>query len=118
MALQDINGLVLTTVATATLYANRCINIGGTLSVADGNFFGVCKTNAVSGDAVPTVVSGTALIEAGAAISKGDTLKIAGTGVNAGRVITWVTSGFKIGTALSSASAAGALVEVLLVKEL
>ena len=118
MALADINGLVLTSTATATLYANRCVDFGGTLSVADGNHFGVCKNDAISGDKIPVVVSGTVLIEAGAAITAGDALKIAGTTTNAGRVIPWATSGVKIGIALSSAGAAGDLVEVLLVKVL
>jgi hypothetical protein len=55
-------------------------------------------------------VIGTAIVEAGAAITAGDTLKVD----NTGKVITWATSGAKVGIALQAASGSGKFIEVLL----
>ena len=118
MSNQAKNGLVLTVTATAVLPKHRCITQAGDLCAADANYFGVTNASAEIGDVVGAVIDGTALVESGAAIAIDDTLKIAGTTTNAGRLIPWATSGVKVAKALSAASGAGELVEVLLYRSL
>jgi hypothetical protein len=53
-----------------------------------------------------------AVVEAGAAISKGATVKSNA----AGKAITWATSGAKVGIALEAAAGDGSFIEVLLIQ--
>lgn len=111
MSNQSISLLTLAITATAVIAANRFVNALGAQVVADGNAIGVAKTQAAIGEQVPVDVIGTAVVESGAAFAKGATLKADALG----RAITWASSGARVGVALEAATAAGQLVEVLLV---
>ena len=102
----------LTTQATTALVQDCFITVAGAQAAADGNALGVVRQNANIGDYVPVDVLGTTIVQAGAAISKGATVKSDASG----RAITWATSGAKLGTALQAASSAGQLIEVLLIQ--
>jgi len=111
MSAQYCSVLCLTIAATGTIAAHRFVTPAGAQAGADANTLGVCRVAAVSGDKIPVDVLGTAIVEAGAAISAGDTLETDASG----RGVTWATSGPKVGLALEAAGAAGALIEVLLI---
>ena len=108
---QAIPVLSLTALAIGSVSANRFITNIGVQCGADGNALGVCRQAAASGDKVTVDVLGTAIVEAGAVVAFGSTVKSDASG----RAITWVTSGAKVGMALESASAAGQFIEVLLI---
>ena len=110
MSKQAIPLLSLTIAATATLTAERFVTFAGAVPAAGASVFGVARHAAVASELVAVDVQGTAIVEAGAAIAKGDTLKVDGTGA----VITWATSGAKVGIALQAASGTGQFIEVLL----
>lgn len=110
MSQQSFSILTLPISATATLTANRFVTFAGAVPAADAYVLGVARTAAVSGDKIAVDVQGTAVVEAGAAIAAGATLKVDASG----RVITWATSGARVGIALQAAAAAGNLIEVLL----
>jgi hypothetical protein len=103
--------LTQTATASATLTANRFVTFAGAVPLADANTYGVVRQAAVSGNKITVDVIGTAMVEAGAAITAGATLKTD----SSGRAITWATSGVKVGLALQSAGAAGDIIEVLLI---
>lgn len=111
MAMQNISVLALTVALTGTVSACRFLTPAGVLAGAGDNSLGVVRSAGDSGNNVAVDVLGTAVIEAGAAISAGDTLKADGTG----RGIPWATSGAKVALALEAAGAAGEFVEVLLI---
>ena len=111
MSQQSISLLALTVALTGTVAASRFVTPAGAQAGADANTLGVARTAGVSGDKVTADVMGTAVVEAGAAVSAGATVKSDASG----RAITWVTSGAKVGIALQAASAAGDLIEVLLI---
>lgn len=110
MSRQAIALLPLTITASATLTADRFVTFAGAVPAADAYVLGVVRQAAVSGDKITVDVQGTAIVEAGAAITAGASLKVD----SSGRVITWVTSGARVGIALQAATAAGQLIEVLL----
>lgn len=103
--------LSLGAVLTGTVNPFRFVTPAGAQAGADANTLGVARTAGVSGDRITLDVLGTATVEAGAAIAAGATLKTDASG----RAITWATSGAKVGLALAAASAAGDLIEVLLI---
>ncbi len=111
MSAQSIPVLTLTVALAGTVAANRFVIPAGTQAGADANTLGVCRTAGVSGDKAPVDVLGTAVVEAGAAISAGASLK----SDSSGRAITWASSGAKVGIALQAATAAGQFIEVLLI---
>lgn len=111
MSAQNIAILSLTAVLTGTVSANRFVTPAGALSGADANALGVTRQAGVAADKVTLDVLGTAIVESGAAVAAGATLKSDATG----RGITWVTSGARLGLALEAASAAGQMIEVLLI---
>jgi hypothetical protein len=111
MSAQFMSVLTLTLAATGTIAANRLAKVDGTQAGAGDNTLGAVRTAASSGDKVPCDVLGTTIVESGAAITAGDTLKSDGSG----RAITWATSGAKVGIALQAATAAGQFIEVLLI---
>ncbi len=111
MSAQNISLLALTVAAAGTIAANRFVTPAGAQAGADANTLGVARTAAVATDKIAVDVLGTAVVEAGAAVAAGATVKSDASG----RAITWVTSGAKVGVALEAASGAGALIEVLLV---
>ena len=111
MSQQAIPLLALSTVLSGTVAVNRFVTPAGAQAGADANTLGVARTAGISGDRVAVDVLGTAIVEAGAAVAAGATVKAD----SSGRAITWVTSGAKIGLALQAAGAAGDKIEVLLI---
>lgn len=103
--------LPLTVAATGTISANRFVTPAGAQAGADANTLGVTRTAAVSGDKITVDALGTAVVESGAAISAGASLKTD----SSGRAITWATSGAKVGIALEAATGSGQFIEVLLI---
>lgn len=101
----------LTVAATGTISAARFVTPAGAQAGADANTLGVTRTAAVSGDKIPVDVLGTAVVEVGAAVSLGASLKSDASG----RAITWATSGAKVGIALEAATASGQFIEVFLI---
>lgn len=110
MSQQSISLLALTVALTGTVAANRFVTPAGAQAGADANTLGVTRHAGVSGENASVDVIGTAVVEAGAAIAAGATLKSDASG----RAITWVTSGGRIAIALQAATAAGQFIEVLL----
>jgi Uncharacterized conserved protein (DUF2190) len=105
----NISVLTLTVIASAAVAANRFVTDAGAYPAAGGLALGTTRTSGAIGDAVPVDVMGTALVEASAAIA-------VGAGVQTlvdGRAVT-LTSGTALGRALTSAAAAGEVIEVLL----
>jgi len=109
---QNISLLTLTVALTGTVAANRFVTPAGAQAGADVNTLGACRVAGVATDKAPVDVLGTAIVESGAAVAAGATVKSDATG----RAITWVTAGAKVGIALEAASAAGQLIEVLLIQ--
>lgn len=103
--------LTLSVKAIGVITANRFVTAAGAVAGADANTFGAAIAAAAIGEMVPVDVLGTATVEAGAAVTAGATVKSDATG----RAITWVTAGAKVGLALETASAAGVMIEVLLI---
>lgn len=103
--------LTLTVALTGTVAANRFVTVAGAQAGADANTLGVACTAGGSGDKIPVDVLGTAVVEAGAAVSAGATLETDASGC----AVTWATSGPKVAIALEEATAAGQLIEVLLI---
>lgn len=104
--------LTLTVTAAGAISANRFVTAAGAQAAADANAIGVARTAAAgAGEKIPVDVIGTASVEAGAAVTAGATVKADAQG----RAIPWATSGARIGIALEAATAAGQLIEVLLV---
>ena len=113
MAAASMSVLAVTVAATGTIATARLVTPAGAQCGADGVAIGVARTAAVSGDKIAVDVLGTAVVEAGAAITLGATLKSDSTG----RAITWATSGARVGIALSAAGAAGDMIEMLIVHD-
>lgn len=103
--------LTLSHPLSGTVAANRFVTPAGAQAGADANTLGVARTEGVSGALIPVDALGTAVVEAGAAVSAGVTVKSDANG----KAITWVTSGAKVAIALTSASADGDFIEVLLI---
>lgn len=111
MTTQNIALLTLTQTLSGTVTANRFVTPAAAQAGADANTLGVARTGGASGDKVSVDVLGTAIVESGAAFSAGATLKAD----SSGRGITWVASGAKVALALEAATAAGQMIEVLLI---
>lgn len=110
MSGQNISLLALTGVAAGAINTNRFVTPGFAEAGAGVNTLGVCRQTAVLGDKITVDVLGTAVVEAGAAVSVNDTLASDATG----RGITWA-AGAKVALALQAATAAGQMIEVLLI---
>ncbi len=111
MATTDFPILPYTVTATGAISASRFVTPAGAQAGADANTLGIARTAASAGDTIAVDVLGIVTAEAGAAVSAGSTIK----SDSSGRAITWATSGAKVGVALSSASAAGDMITVLLI---
>ena len=111
MSTNNVAILSLPLALTGTVSANRFVTAAGAQAGADANTFGVARSSGVSGDKVTVDVLGTAVVEAGAAVSAGATIKAD----SSGRAITWATSGAKVALALEGATASGQMIEVLLI---
>jgi len=110
MSQQAIPLLNLSLLLAGTVVADRFVTVAGAQTGADGYALGVARAAGVAAERVGVTVQGTAVVEAGAAIAAGATLKVDASG----RAITWVTSGARVGIALQAASAVGDKIEVLL----
>lgn len=110
MSAQATSLLALTVVLAGTVAANRFVTPAGIQAGADANTLGVSRSAGVSGEKITVDAIGTAVVEAGAAITAGATLETDASG----RAVTWATSGGKVAIALQAASGAGAMIEVLL----
>lgn len=111
MAAQANPVLVLTRTASAAVRANRFVTLAGAEAGAGVNTLGVADSAAASGAVFPCSVLGTATAVAGDAVTKNASLKTD----SEGRVIDWASSGAKVAIALEAATAAGQLIEVLLI---
>lgn len=108
---QSIPILTLTQVLTGVVAANRFTTVAGIQTGADLNALGVSRVGGGVGDKVPVDVLGTTIIEAGAAVAAGATLKSDATG----RGITWAAAGARLAIALEAAGGAGELIEAVLI---
>jgi len=111
MSQQNIALLSLTETLTGAVVANRFVSALGAQVGADANALGVTRQAGAIGDKVTVDVIGTAMVEVGAAVADGATIKSDASG----RAITWVTSGARLAVALEAASVAGQVIEVLLI---
>ena len=110
MSYQNIPLLALTLTLTGTVAVNRFVTQAVAQAGAGANTLGEARSAGVSGDKITVDMLGTAICEAGAAVTVGSSL-----GVDAnGRAIIW-SSGAKVGVALDAASAAGQMIEVFLI---
>lgn len=123
--------------ASGTVRARRFVGFNGAeMTVAGGKPLGVSRHAANNGEDLAVIVSGTVIVEAGAAISVGQTVgtdnqgrAIAGnplaiaaggtpvtsTAANGSAVLTGTDlPGYPMGDALTAATAAGQFIEVLL----
>jgi hypothetical protein len=112
MAAGSIPKLTLGVVATAALTQYRGATVLGAVPAAGANALGIATTGGAIGERVPVAVLGTALAEAGAAISAGAALELDASG----RVVTRST-GVTVGRMAPgmTAAAAGDVVEVVLI---
>ena len=110
MAVGAIALLTMPIRLTATVVAQRFVTTLGAYPTAGGATKGVTRTAGVAGDLVPVDSQGTAVVEAGAAVTVGATIQSDATG----RAIPYA-AGSKVGVALTAGAAAGALIEVELI---
>lgn len=102
--------LTLTVVAAAALNAARFVTAGGAVPAANANVIGVTRTSGGAGELVPVDALGTTMVEASAAIAAGAAVAT----TNDGRAVTHST-GAVVARALTAATGAGQLIEVLLI---
>lgn len=108
----SISLLVLNVVAGGALATARGVTAAGAYPASGAGIRGVTRTSAgASGDLVPLDVVGTALMESGAAVTKDGPVMCDSTG----RAIDKTSTNVIVGYALNAATAAGQMVEVLLV---
>lgn len=108
---QFVPKLPLSLFLSGAVVAGRFVTPLGAQTGADGNALGVARTSGDAGECITVDCLGTALVEAGAAVAAGATIKADA----AGRAIEWDTSGARLGIARQAASAAGELIEVFLI---
>lgn len=101
--------LTLSPVASAAHAEHLAVTVAGALPGAGAAILGITTELAVSGKPVPTVVLGTAVATAGAAVALGAALEATA----AGKLIT-KTTGVQVAVALQAAGADGDKFEVLL----
>ena len=109
----NVSTLTLTVTAAVALAACRFVTQAGAYPAAGAAAFGVTRSSAeAAGDLIPVDVQGTAIAEAGAAITLDAPLMVDATG----RVVP-LTVGSKspVGRAMQAATAAGQQIEILLV---
>lgn len=112
MSKANISLLTLTVIASATILANRFVTLAGAPCAAAALPLGVARSDGATGDPIPVDVMGTAIVEAGAAVTAGAAIMV----TTDGKALTHDNDGDKyaVGRALSAAGAAGDLIEVLL----
>lgn len=108
----NISTLTLTVLAAGALAACRFVTQAGAYPAAGAKAFGVTRSSATIGDLVPVDVQGTAIVEAGAAVTLDADLMVDATG----RVVPLtVGTKYPVARAMQAASDAGDLIEVLLI---
>lgn len=107
--MQDRPVLSISRAASATVEANRFVTAAGAHAGAGAAAFGVSQFPAASGDLVTLTNIGTAIVEAGAAISANAEIQSDASG----RAVT-SAGGVVLGRALEAATASGQKIEVLL----
>jgi hypothetical protein len=105
MAVGELTLLQKTVTLSAAATQYRGVLLTGAAVSAAGNGY-PCATGGASGDAIPVVLLGVAICEAGAAITAGALLEFD----SAGRYITR-SAGVSVGRALTSAAGSGSLFE-------
>ena len=110
MPSQSISVLALSVVANGAITAQRFVTAVGLQAGAGANVLGVARSSAAAGDALAVDVLGTAIVEAGAAITAGAALETDASG----RAVT-VSSGAVVARALGPAGQAGERIEVVLI---
>lgn len=108
--MQSIPLLTLPLTASATVRTERFVTYAGAECGAGVASAGVSADAGVSGDLIPVVRIGTAVVAAGAAVAAGALVQTD----SQGRAITR-DAGVVVGRALQAAGAAGARIEVLLI---
>jgi hypothetical protein len=110
MAAAALKLLTLSVVATAALTQNRAVTGAGAVPAAGARCLGFADVSAAIGDRISVGAMGTTIAEAGAAIAVDAALELDASG----RVITRST-GVAVARALGAATAAGQMVEILLI---
>lgn len=110
MSQQNTPILKLPMKASAAVAARRFVTAAGAQAGAGANALGVSEYAAASGEMFPAVALGTAIVEAGAAFSAGAALQADADG----KAIT-KDAGATVARALQAASAAGDLVEIIII---
>ncbi|MDR0249933.1 MAG: hypothetical protein LBI35_01245 [Burkholderiales bacterium] len=90
--MQKLAILTLPVVAPAAIDAYVPLNIDGTVTADAGFPLGFTQYQAIAGEAVAVTVIGTAIAIAGAAITEGDALKVAGGKVVPGAAVANVVA--------------------------
>lgn len=106
-------GLILTRIAAGEVHSNRAVTYGGTTPNTSGiKVLGVSAFDVKAGEPFGVIVTGTAPIEAGAAVAVGDDIITDAQG----RAIpaTGAAGERPFADALTAAPGAGKLIEVLL----
>ncbi len=102
--------LTLPIVAAGVIAAARFATPAGAQAGAGANTLGVNRFALAAGERGAVDALGTAVVEAGAAVSVNATIQSNASG----QAITWA-SGAKVAVALSAATAAGQMIEVMLI---
>lgn len=105
--------LTLTAIASAAVAAERFVTSAGAYPAAGGLALGVTRSDGAIGDPIPVDVLGTAIVEAGGAITADVPVMI---GVD-GKVVAHDGDGDKhaVGRSLEAVAADGSSLEILLV---
>lgn len=101
------NGTIASIIATADVLAKRFIRSNGVHAAANQRAIGVSGDEASTGDPIPVVLDGTALVETGGAVAEND---LVASDAN-GRAISAGTNPAN-GIAMKSASGAGQFIEI------
>lgn len=107
---QKIALLTLSVAATAAITDKTFVTATGAVATAAGNALGVSTSDAAIGEQVGVDVIGTSLVTASAAIAKNALIEVA----SGGKAATQST-GKAVARALEAATAAGDVIEVLLI---
>lgn len=110
MSQQNTPILKLPVKASAAVAARRFVTVAGAQAGAGANALGVSEFSAASGEVFPAVALGTAIVEAGAAFLVGAALQADADG----KAIT-KDAGATLARALQAATAAGDLVEAVII---
>ena len=109
---QNIALLTLSVIASGAVSAQRFVAYDGAQAVAGDAVQGAARADAADGDPVPVDAVGTAIVEAGAAVSVGDSLEADADG----RGVPDTSGGNpQVARALEAATAPGQPIEVLLI---